>query len=207
MNRYVFIALFLLAAPVAAQTAEDFYHDAARLYIAEDNAAAERAALDGLELAPDDAKLRALLDKIRERSDQQQSGQGDQDEEQDADDQQQGYGSTPQDEGDAGQPQQSDEGAPDDQQPGGEQSPEAQQPEKSADPDGDREGEAGSDGEQNDGDARPGDGTAQPLDGEAGTMSPAEAERILRAIQADEVQLLRDVQRRRARPRYVEKDW
>src|SRR5690606_14544890 len=120
---------------------------------------------------------------------------------------QQGYGSTPQDEEDAGRPQQSDEGAPDDQQPGGEQAPENQQPDEPAEPDGEREGEAGAEGQQADGDARPGDGAAQPPDDAAGTMSPAEAERILRAIQADEVQLLRDVQRRRARPRYVEKDW
>lgn len=207
MPRFVPIALLLLAAPVAAQSAEDFYHDAARLYIAEDNAAAERAALDGLALAPDDAKLRALLDAIREQNDQQQSGQGEQEERDDADEQQQGYGSTPQDEEDAGRPQQSDEGAPDDQQPGGEQAPENQQPDEPAEPDGEREGEAGAEGQQADGDARPGDGAAQPPDDAAGTMSPAEAERILRAIQADEVQLLRDVQRRRARPRYVEKDW
>ena len=203
--------LLLLAAPVAAQTAEDHYHDAARLYIAEDNAAAEAAALEGLALDPDDAKLRALLDKIRERNEQQspqqQSGDGDPDEQQDADEQQQGYGSTPQDEGDTGPEQQSDEGTPDDQQPGGDQAPNNQQPEEPAEPEGEREGAAGAEGEQADGEAQPGGGAASPYDLKPSSMSRAEAERVLRALQADEVELLREVQRRRTRPRYVEKDW
>ena len=71
MIRFTILALCLLAAPVAAQSAVDHYHDAAQLYIAESNAEAEEAALAGLALAPDDEKLRALLEKIRERNEQQ----------------------------------------------------------------------------------------------------------------------------------------
>lgn len=204
MTRFIAIALCLLAATAAAQPAVDYYHDAAQLYIAEDNAAAEEAALAGLALAPDDDKLRALLDKIRERN-EQQGQQGNDGEQEDTENEQtqQGEGQQ-QDQNASGEPQPGDEG-PQQQEPGGE--PGQQPPEGSQDepPPDEREGEMGAEGEP--GENAQGGGEATPFDVKPGEMSRAEAERILRAIQTDELELLRDVQRRRARPRYVEKDW
>ena len=209
MRPILFFLLLLVAAPAGAQSAVDYYHDAARLYIAEDSAQAERAAEAGLALAPDDRKLQALLEKIRERNeqDQQQDGSGDQDEQNEADEQPQGEGEQ-QDQNDAGQPQPGDEGEQETQQPDGDPSPEQQPPEGPTDEqDGEREGNTGTEGEPSEGTPQGGGGTASPYDVKPGAMSRAEAERILRAIQSDERELLRDVQRRRARPRYVEKDW
>lgn len=204
MIRLFPLALFLLAAPVAAQSAVDYYHDAAKLYIAENNAEAETAALAGLAAAPDDAKLQALLEKIRERN-EQQGEQGDDGEPQENENEQSQEGEGQQQDQDAsGEPQPGDEGEQQ-QEPGGE--PGQQQPEgPQEEPPPNEPGEAGSEGEPSD-EAEGGDGEATPFDVKPGEMSRAEAERILRAIQSDELELLRDVQRRRARPRYVEKDW
>ena len=213
MRRSLAFLLLLVAAPAGAQSAVDFYHDAARLYIAEDNAQAERAAEAGLALAPDDQKLQALLEKIRERNDQEEQQGGGEPQQDDAEDQQQGEGEQQQDENESGQPQPGEEG---EEQETGQQQPSEgeeqgqQQPEGPTDepPRDEREGNTGQEGEPNEGTPQEGGGDADtPYDVKPGEMSRAEAERILRAIQSDELELLRDVQRRRARPRYVEKDW
>ncbi len=205
---FLVVALGLAVMPARAQSAVDYYHDAAKLYIAEHNAEAEQAAEAGLALAPDDRKLQALLEKIRERNEQQQQQSGGEQEKQDeADEHQQGEGEQ-QDQNESGQPQPGDEGEQQQQAEGEEQS--EQQPEGPADePTNDeRDGNTGQEGEPSEGTPQEGSGDADtPYDVKPGEMSRAEAERILRAIQSDELQLLRDVQRRRARPRYVEKDW
>ncbi len=195
------LALLGLAAPAAAQSVADYYHAAAQLYIGEQNQRAEAAAEAGLALDPDDAKLRALLEKIREQE-EGQGGGGQQAE--DADDRQPGEGDEQQDGGEDGEEPQPDAESPGEQ--GGEPQPGEPQPRDQPAPD-EREADAGAEGDEQP-DAQPGDGgTATPFEVPPGEMSRAEAERILRAIQTDELELLRDVQRRRARPRYVEKDW
>ncbi|MEM1043463.1 MAG: hypothetical protein AAGI91_12645 [Bacteroidota bacterium] len=200
--------LWVAALPVAAQSATDYYHTAAQLYIGEQNAGAEAAAEAGLALDPADAKLQALLEKIRERQ-QEQGGGGDEQEAENADEQQPGEGAQQSDaEAETGEdPQNESEQEGEQQQPGDEQESGEQPlpPEDQPAPD-EREADAGSEGEV-EADPQAGDGTGTPFEVKPGEMSREEAERILRAIQTDELELLRDVQRRRARPRYVEKDW
>ena len=205
----LFLLLLAASAPAPAQSAVDYYHDAARLYIAEDNARAEGAALAGLALAPEDRKLQALLEKIRERNEQEQQQNGEGEPQQDSADQQQQAEGEQQDQNDSGQPKPGDEGEQESPQPDGEPSQQnAQPPENPTDEQGDeREGSTGTEGEESEGTPQGGGGTATPYDVKPGAMSRAEAERILRAIQSDQLELLRDVQRRRARPRFVEKDW
>lgn len=190
------LALILLAAPVRAQSVAEYYHHAAQRYIAGADAEAEAAALAGLALAPDDARLQALLEQIRQRQ-QESGGQQGQDE---SDQQQPGDG--PQQQGQEGDEQESDEGEQEQDGEGQPQEPSEQPP---GEPQSPQPGDAGTQGEQNPG--APGDGAFAPEATEPGQMSRAEAERILQAIEADELQLLRDVQRRQSRPRYVEKDW
>jgi len=65
------------------------------------------------------------------------------------------------------------------------------------------EGDDGQDGDSESGDA-PGEG---PTPGADGSMTPEEADRVLRAIEADEQDVMREVQRRRSRDRSHDKDW
>ncbi len=202
--RSLALVLFLAAAPAGAQSVTDYYHTAARSYIDGDNAEAERAAEAGLALAPNDAKLQALLDKIRERNPDDSGGEQEQDE---ADQQEDGEGEQ-QDDAQSGE---QDGEESESEQPGEQQQPEGdqQQPEEPSEqePTEQQQDDAGTEGEQEPSNPQGGGDTATPFDVKPGEMSRAEAERILRAVESDELELLRDVQRRRARPRYVEKDW
>ncbi|NNF57079.1 MAG: hypothetical protein HKN04_02455 [Rhodothermaceae bacterium] len=207
---------FTLALGVQAQTAVDYYHGAARLYIEGANAQAEQVALQGLALAPDDARLQALLDRIREQE-QQQSGQGEQQNQDDNENQQRGEEGEASDEGeqsgDQQQPQDGEQGQqdqPQDDQSAASDRPEEEQAEPEASQsgqpqDGEREEELPPDAQQ-----RPGEGEETPeqmMSVEPGQMTQEEAERILSAVGANEGALLRQVQRRPGRGRRVEKDW
>jgi len=199
MTRIVALLLLLAAAPAGAQSVADYYHTAAQAYIAGQNAEAEQAAEAGLAIDPTDAKLQALLEKIRERNPDDSGGEQEQE---NADEQQDGEGEQQQDaESGEQDPEAEQEGQEEqNQQPEGEQ----QQPEEPSEPQDQQQGDAGAEGEQ-----QPQGGGAQSalFEVKPGEMSRTEAERILRAIESDELELLREVQRRRARPRYVEKDW
>lgn len=196
--------MLCVAAPAGAQSVADYYHAAAQAYIGGENAEAEAAAEAGLTLDPTDAKLRALLEKIRERNPE---GSGGEQEQQEADQQDEGEGE-PQDDAQSGEQEGEveSEGEPQNQQQ--DEQPQGQQPEEPSEqePQDEQQGDAGAEGDQP---VNPQGGGEQlgAFEGEPGQMSRAEAERILRAIEADELELLREVQRRRARPRYVEKDW
>ena len=203
------LALLALVAPARAQSAADFYHEAARLYVGDEREAAEQAAERGLRLAPDDPKLRALLDRIRQ-DEQQQSGQGGGQNQEPNPNQEggeqgpQGNEGDPQQEQDReeseGRPEDGDEGAasdrPQQEQPRPEPSEQPQPGREDAPPRPDA--------------PRPGEGEATP-EGAApavpGQMSRAEAERILNAVGADERLLIRRVQRQPGAGRRVEKDW
>ena len=194
------LLLLLAAAPAGAQSVAGYYHTAARAYIGGENAEAERAAEAGLALDPTDVRLRALLDKIRERNPE---GQGGEQEQQEADQQSTGEGNQQRDARE-GEQQEDAEGEPRNQQ----EEQQGQQPEEPSEqePQDGQQGDVGAAGDQP---ANPQGGGEQlgEFEVEPGQMSRAEAERILRAIESDELELLREVQRRRARPRYVEKDW
>ncbi len=198
------LLLSLLLPPAAAQSVVDHYHEAAGLFVAGDDRAAEAAAVAGLRLDPDDAKLLELLEAIRERN-PEQGGEGEPEESDDADEQQ-GGGQQQQSDSQAGGDQQQDgasEGnAEDEPSDAGEAGDEPQDQPSDEDQEAERDGAGSGQGEPQDGE--PGTGAVAGAEGE---MSRAEAERILRAIQADELELLREVQRRRSRGRYVEKDW
>jgi len=208
------LALLLFAAHTRAQSATDFYHEAARHYVGGEREVAEAAAVRGLQQAPGDPKLQALLDRIR-REEQQQSGQGDGQNQQPNPNQQGGEqgrgggeGETQQDEGEERQdpggtnrPEGDREGAASDRPPEAQPEPQpGEQQQEDA-----REDERGRPGAP-----RPGEGEATPESAEAaepGQMTRAEAERILNAVGAEERLLLRRTQRRPGRGRDVEKDW
>lgn len=210
------LLLLLLSMPLAqAQSAVDYYHDAARLYVDGNTDAAERAAEAGLALAPDDARLQALLDRIRQQEqqqDQQQGGAPDQQQQQDqqgSDDGQQGEQGQSQPED--GEEQQDESERLEDENEGPatdrmDQPPEEQQPGREPQ---DEQGQE--DEQQAPTPPEPGEddgGTAgQSVPVEPGRMTRAEAERILSALGADERALLRNLRRTPARPRRVERDW
>jgi hypothetical protein len=216
MSRLIpLLVLLALAAPVRAQSASDLYHVAARHYIGGEREAAEEAAVRGLRLAPDDPKLGALLDRIRQQQEpsdqggQQQDGQQSPGEQSGAqgrqgnEGEQQGNGEDPQQnqgEGEQGaeRPEDEGDGAPSDEPP--------QEPPERGEPP-----QPGREGAQPRPDApRPGEGGATPESMEPvqpGEMTQGEAERILNAVGAEERLLLRRIQRRPGEGRRVEKDW
>ena len=192
----LFVLTLALGAPVLAQqapAAADAYARAAGLFIDGEAEQAEAIAEAGLQQAPDDAKLQALLDLIR----QQQPPQD-------------GDGNDPNDEGESSPDQQDENGegggnSPQDGPEDGGQ--EAEQDQTRTDPQ-DGEGEDESD-RQPEG-ARPGEGGETP-DGEAPAtpqrMSAEQAGQILDAVGGEERLLLRELRRRPTRMRRSDKDW
>ncbi|HYE97206.1 MAG TPA: hypothetical protein VD962_13470 [Rubricoccaceae bacterium] len=197
----------LLATAAHAQSASDRYHEAARLFIAGEKEGAERAAEAGLALAPNDARLRALLERIRRQPP----------------DQPQGGGQQPQ------QPQPN-EGQQNQQRPDQPRGNEASQappdrPEPSDNPAArDQTRTAPREGEREERDERqplppptgrpdaprPGQGSPTPdapVDAARGRMTREEAERILNALGADEREVLRTLPRPPTRPRRTTRDW
>ena len=196
------IAALCVASPAEAQSVADYYHTAAQTYIGGQNAEAEQAAVAGLNIDPTDAKLQALLEKIRERNPDDSGGEQEQE---NADNQEDGEGDQQEDAESGEQDSEAEQEGQEEQnqQPEGEQ----QQPEEPSEPQDQQQGDAGAEGEQPPQTLEGGGTQSTPFEVKPGEMSQTEAERILRAIESDELELLRDVQRRRARPRYVEKDW
>jgi hypothetical protein len=233
MLRVAFAGLTLLlwgglvppgAAQPAPSTGEGYFHEAAQHYLGEDLAAARRLVDEGLRVAPENAKLLALREKLQQRgpspadSDSTSEGEAGQSEtpspESDA-------GSAPpqnepgesgesEDSGEAGSQGASSspaEGSPPEGPPDGDgrrspsqaASPPSRSPQESQTPPEDastaqREGRGG----------RPGGTTgASP----SPSLSRAQAERILQALANQELQLLREVQRRPSQARSVTKDW
>jgi len=202
MIRLLPLLLLLAATPAGAQSVADYYHAAAQAYIDGQNAEAEQAAEAGLNIDPTDAKLQALLEKIRERNPDDSGGEQEQenaDNQEDGEGEQQENAESGEQDSEAEQEGQEEQN----QQPEGEQ----QQPEEPSEPQDQQQGDAGAEGEQPPQTPEGGGTQSTPFEVKPGEMSQTEAERILRAIESDELELLRDVQRRRARPRYVEKDW
>ena len=196
--------------PTQLRAGEPYFHEAAQYYLAEKRSQALQAIEDGLQTAPGHPKLLALRRKIEEASSAQQepndqgpeSDQQQGDSEQDSQNGTSGESSDDPSRQDGADPQTGEQGPPqgDPGRPGDQGEP--QQPGDNGDP---RPGSADA-SETPPRDVPPG-GTGRGGEEGRGTLSRAQAERILEALEGQEKQLLREVQKRDARPRRVEKDW
>jgi len=209
MIRYVFLLLttlgWLSAAPVWAQTdaaaGERYFHRAAQQYIAQNLSEAQRLVAEGLRTAPDHPKLLALREKLRQ---QQKSRSGA--------DEANGQNGSAQQSGSQRQGQQQGRPRPGDAQ---QESPRTQQnaesrrsnapgsqspPEKAQQ----AQGEQSSATAQSPSAQQRAEGS---LDRRPSGLSRAQAARILRALEGQEKQLLREVQQRASTKTTVEKDW
>jgi len=180
-----------------SQTGASYFHEAAQQYVDANLQQALATVNDGLRIAPNDARLRALREKIRQQRQRQQSGSESGSAQQSSP---QG-GRSPQDasnrEGEQrGQGQQPLPEAedPSNQQQGAQDPSEGQ--ERREAPSAEDTGERGSASEA----TRSGQEQAPKL-------SQAQAARILRALEAQEKQLLRQVQKRRRIPQRIVKEW
>lgn len=181
-------------AAVAQSEADAYFHRAAQRYVAEDYAAAQRAVERGLEVAPSDPRLQALRKKLRQGG---RSGG-------DTSDSTEGAGT------DESAESASDEGATE-----GEEGAESDEegPSGGAQDDGASAppvlGAQGRSSSQRGRDApRRADTVGQGQGGTpVDTLSRAQAERLLQALQGKERQLLRRVQARSTESKPVEKDW
>jgi hypothetical protein len=86
--RLFVLSIFILSVNVGAQTADDYYHDAAFLYIQSKNADARLKVDAGLRVFPGDEKLLMLKERLEEQQESKQDQQNDQDENQDDQDKQ-----------------------------------------------------------------------------------------------------------------------
>jgi len=198
---------------------EPYFHEAAQFYVAKQKRQALRVISDGLDVAPNHPKLLALKNKLENqpgaRPDQNPG-------ESDTEGPESQENAEPQ-EGESGQEEEGDAPQQGNQQPSpgsagesGQQGP-PRPPEQN-----DNSGEQEGDGQEGDGQQqRPGEDGEQSRDGQSGgnessgtpsgesteRLSREQAERILQALEGQEKQLLREVQKREARPRRVEKDW
>jgi hypothetical protein len=185
--------LLLLMGDLPAQaqsTADTYFHEAARQYVADNVAAARRAVEQGLAIAPTDPRLLALRKKLQQGgrpkgggrdSSSTGSQQGKQNEENN-------------DASKGGQKPSSEQSG--DKQPGTQDDPSSEQ-------DGAPSSSGGSGGRPGDADVRRGGQGGQPVD----TLSRAQAERLLRALEGQERRLMRRLRTRSATSRNVEKDW
>jgi len=179
------------SAPAGNEAGERYFHRAAQQYLAENIAEARRLVDEGLRAAPGHPKLTALRRKLRQEGAQPQADSTAQ--EQEGQSQQQGGQRQGQSQGAEDRGERSGDQGPQQQRgPQGQESPRdpSQQPADRRGPDGQPQPRAGAQGEQ-------------PTD----RLSRAQAERILRALENQEKQLLREVQRRPSPSTPVEKDW
>ena len=208
MRRFFLLAL-LFAAPLAAAQftttrtpgATEKYHNAAQAYVAGENEKAVQEAEAGLALDPDNAKLKKLLDLLRQQKPPQDGDEGQQDNESQSGDQ--GDKDQESDEGD--QKGQNDRQRPqgdDEAKRDGTQQNQGQPQDPGQNPNDAR-------GQNASGQDRPQPGSPTPGDAgqkRAATMSAAEAQRLLDAVGAEE-ELLVSQMRRPSRMRRSERDW
>jgi hypothetical protein len=182
------LGLLAGATHVYAQTAETAFHGGAQVYVDGRLQEAEEVVADGLASHPGDPKLlalKALIDEEKER--RQQSGEGTSQEQQQEENREQQPQPNQSGQEEQSEQQESGEGQQQDQQEGqSEQQPEDPDEQRQAEEREQQSVEAGQDPDQ---------------------LSRAQAVRILQALQNEEEQLLREVQKIKGRPRRVEKDW
>jgi hypothetical protein len=206
----ILVGLLLVAPPAAAQsTADSYFHEAARAYVAGDRAAARRAVTQGLQVAPSDPRLRALREKLREsgrperRQDSSSTSSGRRDR------QNANQSSDTASEGGEDPSQSQEEGSsragPRDASSGERSGQGRRSADRRSERRGPRDGEGASG--QRRAEARA-DTTGRGAGGRrAATLSRAQAERLLRALEGQERRLLRQLRPRSTERRTVEKDW
>lgn len=192
MRYAILIVLFgWWAQPAASQSPEEFFHDGARIFVDGNLNEALSVVEAGLETTPGHPKLEALKQLIEEEKEQQSGSEGSQDQDEknqeeqqdqseDNDSQQGNQNDDSQQEGDQQQEQSGEEGTP--------PPPESNQPEQEQQSDS-HERQSSAAGENSE------------------ELSRAQALRILQALQNEEEQLLREVQKVKGKARRVEKDW
>lgn len=175
------LVLVLSGTPVAAQSSADaYFHEAAQQYVAGNKEAAQQAVERGLEVAPSDPRLQALRDKLNQESEDRGGGGGAQ---QDAQTRQQSKQSG----GEETYSEASGEDAQD-EETSDFQSPQSQQAGRGAPRSG----------------TQP-TGEGEPV--ERNALTRDQAARLLRALQNQEMKLLREVQGQASETASVEKDW
>jgi len=184
------VVLVLGGTPVAAQSPADaYFHEAAQQYVAGNEAAARQSVEQGLEVAPSDPRLQALLDKLNRESDDRGGGGG----------AQQSPQSREQDETSEGEEGAEERGASEER--GDEGSDEA-----GSEPSSSQQSEGGG---QAGGNARRAGNQPSPerASEPRNALTRAQAARLLRALQNQETNLLREVRARASETESVEKDW
>lgn len=191
------IAAGALGAAAQNRAADQYFHAGAQQYIDEQIQQAKQTVQAGLEAHPADARLRALLKKLEQEREQQQNG-GEQSSAQNQQNENRQDGAesgAPSDENerDASADERTQQDPSSENQPEGAQQQNASAGEEgsdeNADPSAPRQRGSGSGEEQTD------------------RLTRVQAERILRALENQERQLLREIQRHGRSDRRVEKDW
>ena len=176
--------------------AASYFHEAAQQYVAGNRAAAQRAVEQGLEVAPTDPRLNALHEKLQQQG-QQPTGQQDSSATSSNDRSQQNAGSSSSETS-----ENADDSSPSSGNQGNEQSGDQNQSTAGTSQSG-----------QQSGSFTPTDSSAQPEPSPRGggtprdTLSREQAERLLRALEGQERQLLRELRTQSSSSRSVEKDW
>lgn len=177
--------------------ADPYFHEAAQAYIDNDLPAARRAVAQGLEVAPSDARLQALRERLRQtrQSDREPDRSSNSEQRQ----QQSGeQGESSSDEGRSA----SDTGDRERQQPGQARTESSDGPGQRA-PSGEQQAEEQDGQEQR----RMGGGSSGDDPRPARQLSRVQAEQLLRALEMQEQQLLRTLKPRDGDRPSVEKDW
>ena len=173
-----------------------YFHEAAQQYVAGNRAAAQRAVEQGLEVAPSDPRLNALREKLKQQG-EQPTGQQDSSATSSSDRSQQNSDSSSSETSEEG-----DDSSPSSGNQGNEQSGEQNQSTAGTSQSGQQSGSFTPTDSSGQAEPRPRGGGA-PRD----TLSREQAERLLRALEGQERQLLRELRTRSTTPRSVEKDW
>lgn len=205
MMRRVVCAIVLVcvlgSGRAAAQSADAYFHEAAQQYIDNNLPAARRAVTQGLEVAPKDARLQALQEKLRET--RRSTGTADRSSRSGQRQQQSGQQSEQSSEGgqsrsESGQRSRAEPGAQQQNRSGGQgQSRPQNGEERRAGEEGpERQPRAGGGQRAREGEPRP-----------VRALSRAQAEQLLRALEVQERQLLRTLAPREGDASTVEKDW
>ena len=179
-------------------SAASYFHEAAQQYVAGNRPAAQRAVEQGLEVAPSDPRLNALREKLKQQG-EQPTGQQDSTATSSSDRSQQNEESSSESEEAS---EEGDDSSPSSGNQGNEQSGEQNQSTAGTSQSGQQSGSFTPTDSSVQSEQRP-QGGGTPRD----TLSRDQAERLLRALEGQERQLLRELRTRSTTPRSVEKDW
>ena len=189
------LALSMQSILAQERPAEDYFHAAAQQYIGEEVQQAIQTAQAGLQAHPGDAKLQALLEKLQQKRERQTGSGNESGQQQQQDNASESNAASGQNEDQPSSPEQQQGSDAEDQQ--SPESPEQQEGASAQNQNAQQDQQEGSP-----------DGAA----GSGGTeiterLTRAQAERILRALENQEKQLLREVQQHGDPERQVKKDW